>query len=195
MLGRQLRGVVGLAATVTAVACSGAGASTEVTDERSATGIDPIAIPLNVDVDIDWVDIVADLGARKDAAQRNPSLDAVDRFCAPDSPCHDQWTRSIGEMLDEDVRLLGGQPDRITSVTLIRVLDDVPLSEALGVLLDVQQVATEQGTVQLVKSDGSIFQEFQFDEEIPPGTDLAELVSLRREAVTSPWQIFDATKP
>jgi hypothetical protein len=73
-------------------------------------------------------------------------------------------------------------------------VDEVPFSQALGVVLDIRQVATEQGTVQLLTADGTLFQELQPDEETPPGTSVDEFIALQRETPTSEWRIYGAVK-
>ena len=119
--------------------------------------------------DADWLSIMTDLDRIKDDARRNPSLDAIDDFCVPGSPCEGNWTDSIQFLIDNDVHVVGGRPDEIVSASFVEAVEDVPFTEALGVLVKVDYVITEQGTVQLVKPDGSVFQEIEPDLASPPG--------------------------
>ena len=118
---------------------------------------------------------------------------AVDTFCAPVSECNEQWFDSIGYLVDNGLRMVGGQPDEIVDVTYAGTLDGSPLSQAFEVVLDVERVATEQGVVQLVTDDGSVEQEFRPDDETPPGTTVLEAVVLQRQSLDSEWLVFESS--
>ena len=139
---------------------AGADTTPTSTDARS------VSVPAADDPDlVDWAAIVTELDRRRAAAQRDPSMEAIDSFCAPMSECNEQWSDSIGYLIDNDLRMVGGHPDEIVDVVYAGTLDGSPLSEAFEVVLDVERRAVEQGVIQLVTDDGSVEQEFRPDEE------------------------------
>ncbi len=161
-------------------------------DATPTTSIAPAAVnPADDPQQYDWAAIITDLDQRRADAQRNPSVEAVDTFCAPSSACNEQWLDSIGVLVEDGLRMIGGQPDEVVNVTYAGTLDGSPLSEAFEVVLDVERVATEQGVVQLVTDDGSVEQEFRPDDDTPPGTPVFEAVVLQRQALDSEWLVFE----
>ena len=157
------------------------------TSEATAVSASPEDDPTR----FDWVAIVTELDQRREEAQRDRSMEAIDSFCAPSSVCHEQWSDSIGALIDNDLRIVGGRPDEIVDVTYAGTLDGSPLSEAFEVALDVERRATEQGLVQLVNGDGAVEQEFRPDDDTPPGTTISEAVVLQRQTLTSEWLVFE----
>jgi hypothetical protein len=181
-------------------ACAPGEAATPATSINPATTdaaatTTPTTTPVGADDDpalVDWAAIVADLDRRRAAAQRDPSIEAVGTFCAPSSPCDEQWFDSIGFLVDNDLRMVGGQPDEVAGVTYAGTLDESPFPDAFEVVLDVERIATEQGVVRLVTGDGTVEQELRPDDDTPPGTRIIEAVVLQRQTLTSDWLVFEA---
>lgn len=181
-------------AATTALTVSACASGDATTPTSSTAGSAETVISVREDDDperFDWAAIIADLDRRRAEAQQDPSIDAVDTFCAPLSECNERWSDSIGYLVENELRMVGGRPDEIASVTYAGTLDGSPLSEAFEVVLDVERVATEQGVVQLVAPDGSVEQEFRPDDETPPGTTVFEAVVLQRQTLTSEWLVFE----
>ena len=170
-------------------ACVSDDDATPTTSTAPAASVSPADDPQR----FDWVAIITELDQRRADAQRDPSMAAVDTFCAPVSECNERWFDSIGYLVDNGLRMVGGQPDEIVDVTYNGTLDGSPLSQAFEVVLDVERVATEQGVVQLVTDDGSVEQEFRPDDETPPGTTVLEAVVLQRQSLDSEWLVFESS--
>ena len=178
--------VIATSAIMLSGCVAGADTTPTSTDARS------VSVPAADDPDlVDWAAIVTELDRRRAAAQRDPSMEAIDSFCAPMSECNEQWSDSIGYLIDNDLRMVGGHPDEIVDVVYAGTLDGSPLSEAFEVVLDLERRAVEQGVIQLVTDDGSVEQEFRPDEEAPPGSTVFEALVLQRRTLTSEWLVFE----
>ncbi len=178
---------VAVTAAILLSGCVSGDDATPTTSRAPAASVSPADDPQR----FDWVAIITELDQRRADAQSDPSLDAVDTFCAPVSECNERWFDSIGALVENGLRMVGGQPDEVVNVTYSGTLDGSPLSEAFEVVLDVERLATEQGAVQLVTDDGSVEQEFRPDDETPPGTPVFEAIVLQRQTLDSEWLVFE----
>lgn len=137
----------------------------------------------------DWTAIVTDLLRQEFELPRNPSLEGIDALCAEVSSCRETWTTTVNYLLENEVRLEGGAPFEVNSIEYQGTTDDVPIDEALSVVLILRQTVTEQGMTRLVRDDGSTFSEVPPDESLVAGEQISRTLVLGRDRATDGWRI------
>jgi hypothetical protein len=155
------------------------------TTEAPTTTVDPTD-------PVDWFAIVDDLFERRNQAYLSPSLDAIAEVCLPESGCEDTLGSTMRFMLNNDVRAESVEEWPLATVELVNTLDDAPLDEATIVTLRVIQDVGENDSVNLVRPDGSVFEEIAADDTIEPFSRLETLQLLGRPMPGRPWKLVDS---
>lgn len=170
--------------------------ATPITEPSTTTSsttdqTNPTSPPPNTDdaAAFDWAAIVTELRQAEFELPRNPSLAAIDDVCAAVSECRSTTTPTIEFLLDNDLHVEGGAPFEIRSIEFQGTTDDIPLAEALGVVVIVRETVVDQGTVNLVDSEGNIVEAIPPDDARQPGDEISRAVILGRDTPDSEWRL------